>query len=176
MSRIPLLDENAHPDFASLAEKIRGARGGTLQPVYRALMHSPGLAGAWFEFNNAVRFGVALDERTRELVIMRVAALTGCEFVWSVHEKKYAVPAGLAPAEIAALKASGAPPGFGAREAALLACVDAMTREVAVPEAVFAAMRREYGDRAAVEITVLAAAYNMQARVIVAFGLEPGAK
>jgi AhpD family alkylhydroperoxidase len=166
MARVSLIEESATPDFAALAARIRGARGGTLHDFYRALLHSPGLAAAWFEFNNAVRFQSGLDERTRELVIMRVAALTGCDYVWGVHEQRYAAPAGVAPGEIAALRIGGNPDAFPAKERALLAYVDAMTREVAVPDTVFGGLRAHYDERAIVELTVLVAAYNMHVRFL----------
>jgi 4-carboxymuconolactone decarboxylase len=172
MDRVPLIDENATPEIAALSAKIRGARGGQLHVFYRALLHSPGLAAGWFEFNNAVRFQSGLDARVRELVIMRVAALTGCEYVWKVHEAQYAAAAGLKPPEIAALRAPGKPGVFDAREQALLAYVDAMTREVAVSDGIFAEMSRHFGDRMTVEVTVLVGAYNMQTRVLRALGIE----
>jgi 4-carboxymuconolactone decarboxylase len=171
MDRVPLIDENATAGIAALARKIRGARGGQLHVFYRALLHSPDLASAWFEFNNGVRFGTTLDDRVRELVIMRVARLTGCEYVWKVHEAQYAAAAGLTPPEIAALR-EGAAAAFGARERALLAYVEAMTRDVAVPDGVFAEIKRHFDDRTIVEVTVLAGAYNMQTRVLRALGIE----
>ena len=172
MDRVPLIDENATPEIAELSRKIRGARGGQLHVFYRALLHSPELAAGWFEFNNAVRFQSGLDARTRELVIMRVAALTGCEYVWKVHEAQYALPAGLTPPQVAALREGSRSTAFGARERALLAYVEAMTRDVAVPDGVFAEMKRHFDDRTIVEITVLVGAYNMQTRVLRALGIE----
>jgi AhpD family alkylhydroperoxidase len=164
--RVPLVDPNATPEIAALVEKIRGARGGQLHVFYQALLHSPDLAAAWFEFNNAVRFQTTLDDRTRELVIMRVATLTGCEYVWKVHETKYAAQAGLAPQQVAALRDWRRSGGFDAREQALLAYVDAMTRDVAVPDPVFAELGRHYNTRETAELTVLIGAYNMQTRVL----------
>jgi AhpD family alkylhydroperoxidase len=170
--RVSPVDEHATPEIAALAKKIRGARGGQLHIFYQALLHSPGLAAAWFEFNNAVRFATTLDDRTRELIIMRVAALTGCEYVWSVHEAQYARPAGLEPREIAALCERAAPGGLDSREQALIAYVDAMTLTVAVPDDVYQAVSRHYSEREAAEVTVLAGAYNMQTRVLRALGIE----
>ena len=172
MDRVPLIDENATPEIAELSRKIRGARGGQLHVFYRALLHSPELAAGWFEFNNAVRFQSGLDARTRELVIMRVAALTGCEYVWKVHEAQYALPAGLTPPQVAALREGSRSAAFDARERALLAYVEAMTRDVAVPDGVFAEMKRHFDDRTTVEVTVLVGAYNMQTRVLRALGIE----
>lgn len=173
MARVRLVDENATPDIAALAAKIRGARGGRLHSFYRALLHAPGLASAWFDFNNAVRFQTGLGDRIREIVIMRVAALTRCDYVWSVHQSQYAASAGLKAQEIEALRGRRKRGVFGARESALLAYVDAVTRDVAVRDAVFDGTRSHFGDREMVEITVLIAAYNMHTRVLNALGIEP---
>jgi 4-carboxymuconolactone decarboxylase len=172
MTRVPPVDENATPEIAELVKKIRGARGGQLHVFYRALLHSPELAAGWFEFNNAVRFRTGLDARIRELIIMRVAALTGCEYVWKVHEAQYALPAGLTPPQVAALREGSRSTAFDARERALLAYVEAMTRDVAVPDGVFAEMKQHFDDRTTVEVTVLVGAYNMQTRVLRALGIE----
>jgi 4-carboxymuconolactone decarboxylase len=173
MARLPLIDEQASPDIAALVAKIRGARGGQLHEFYRALLHTPGLASAWFDFNNAVRFQTTLSDRVRELVIMRVAALTGCDYVFEVHKAKYAKPAGVAPDEIEGLRPRGKPASFRGGDSALLAYVDAMSRDVAVPDAVFDGMRGHFSDREMVEVTVLTAAYNMHTRFLKALGFEP---
>ncbi len=48
-----------------------------------------------------------------------------------------------------------------------------MTRDVEVPDAVFNGMRAHFGERAAVELTVLIAAYNMHTRVLRALDIDP---
>jgi 4-carboxymuconolactone decarboxylase len=173
MARVTLIDELATPDIAALVAKIRGARGGQLHGFYQALLHSPGLASAWFEFNNAVRFQTGLGDRMRELVIMRVAALTGCTYVWKVHQAQYAGPAGVTPQQVEALRDWRRSGLFGAAESALLAYTDAMTRDVAVADSVFKPLREHYGEREVVEITVLVAAYNMHARLLKALDINP---
>ena len=166
MSRVKLVDEKADPGTAARAAKIRGERGGKLHDFYRVLMHSPDLAAAWFDFNNAVRFRTALDDRLREIVIMRVAALTGCDYVWNVHEARYAAEAGLSRDDVAALRGPAVPGALKPREQALLAYVDAVTRDVAVPDATFQSLRGHYGEGDIVELTVLIAAYNMHVRFL----------
>jgi AhpD family alkylhydroperoxidase len=173
MARISLIDEHATPDIAALVAKIRGARGGQLHVFYRALLHTPGLASAWFDFNNAVRFQTGLDDRVRELVIMRVAALTGCDYVWKVHETQYAAPAGVTPQQVEALRDWRKSGLFGSEETALLAYVDAMTRDVTVAEDVFKSLREHYSEREVVETTVLVAAYNMHTRLLKALDIQP---
>jgi len=173
MPRLSPIDENATPEIAALAGKIRGGRGGKLHVFYKALLHTPSLASAWFEFNNAVRFQTGLGDRVRELVIMRVSALTGCDYVWSVHESTYAAAAGLTPREVGALRDWRKSGVYGEKESALLAYVDAVTRDVAVPDAVFDVMRKHYSEREILELTVLTGAYNMQARLLCALDIQP---
>ena len=173
MPRISLIDENATPDIAALAKKIRGARGGQLHVFYKALLHTPALASAWFDYNNAVRFQTGLGDRARELVIMRVAALTGCDYVWKVHETQYAAPAGVTPREVEALRNWRKSGVYGEKESALLAYVDAMTQDVAVPDAVFDGMRKHFSEREILELTVLIGAYNMQTRLLRALDIQP---
>lgn len=173
MPRISLIDDNATPEIAALAAKIRGARGGQLHVFYQALLHTPALAAAWFDFNNTVRFRTGLGDRARELVILRVAALTGCEYVWKVHAAQYAAPAGVTPQQVEALRDWRKSGLYGEKEGALLAYVDAMTRDVAVANAVFDGMRKHYSEREILELTVLAGAYNMQARLLQALDIQP---
>jgi len=170
VARVPLLDESAG---AAVVAKIRGKRGGRLLNLYRALLHSPGLASAWLDFNNAVRYETGLGERARELVIMRVAVLNHADYVFQIHRLRYAEPAGVTPAEIEALRDWRKSGVFGPGDAALLAYVDAMTRDVEVPDAVFNGMRAHFSERAAVELTVLVAAYNMHTRVLRALDIDP---
>jgi 4-carboxymuconolactone decarboxylase len=170
VARVPLLDESAG---AAVVAKIRGKRGGRLLNLYRALLHSPGLASAWLDFNNAVRYETGLGERARELVIMRVAVLNHADYVFEIHRLRYAEPAGVTPAEIEALRDWRKSGVFGPGDAALLAYVDAMTRDVEVPDAVFNGMRAHFSERAAVELTVLIAAYNMHTRVLRALDIDP---
>ena len=173
MARVPLLDENAGADVAAAVAKIRGGRGGRLLNLYRALLNSPGLASAWFDFNNAVRFGTGVGERLRELVILRVAVLNRAEYVFRIHQARYAEPAGVTAAEVEALRDWRKSGLFSPQDAALLAYVDATTRDVEVPDAVFEALRTHFSERAVVELTVLAAAYNMHTRVLKALDIEP---
>src|SRR5687768_9923974 len=103
MARVTPIDEHNHPELAGLIEKIRGKRGGRLLNFYRALLHSPPLAATWLEFNNAVRHQTGVDDRLRELAIMRVAILNRAAYVLDIHKARYAGPAGVTPAQSEAL-------------------------------------------------------------------------
>ncbi len=173
MARVPLLDERDHPELSDLIARIRGARSGRLLNIYRLMLHSPPIAGAWLDFNSAVRFQTDLDGQTRELSVMRVAMLNGVDYIVRAHAPVYAIKEGLTAAQIDALANWRESTLFSDRHRALLAYVDAMTRELEVPDAVFAQLRQHYGERQVVELTVLIGAYNMHTRVLKALRIDP---
>lgn len=172
MARVSLIDDE-RPELAALIERIRGARRGRLLNIYRLLLHSPSIATAWLEFNSAIRFDTELDGPTRELAIMLVAILNGVDYIVRAHGMNYALKEGLNPAQVEELadwRASGA---YDPRQRALLAYVEAMTREVDVPEDVFDRVREHYSEQELVELTVLVGAYNMHTRVLQALRIDP---
>ena len=173
MARVTPIDERTHPELKPVVDEIRGERGGRLLNLYRALLHSPPLATSWLEFNNAVRYQSAIGDRLRELVIMRVAILNRADYVLNVHKSRYAGPAGVTPAESAALDDWRSSRHFEPHEKALLEYVDVVTRDVDVPQSVFDALRAHFSERETVELTVLIAAYNMHTRVLRALDIDP---
>ena len=173
MARVTPIDEHNHPELAGLIERIRGERGGRLLNFYRALLHSPPLAATWLELNNAVRRQTKIDGRVCELVIMRVALLNRADYVLNIHKARYAAPAGVTGPEAEALTDWRGSKLFGARENAVLAYVDAMTRDVTVPDPIFNALREHFSEREIVELTVLIAAYNMHTRMLMALQVDP---
>ena len=173
MARVSLIDEKDHPELAELIEKIRGARRGKLINIYKLLLHSPALAEGWFSNNNAVRWKTELGGRLRELVILRIAHLNGAVYVIKQHVPELALAEGLTEAECHALADWRSSESFSKPERAALAYADAMTRDIAVPDAVFDALRPHFSERQIVELTVLVGTYNMQTRVLLALGIDP---
>lgn len=173
MARVTLIDEKDHPELAELVARVRGARGGRLLNLYRMLLNSPDLADAWLAFNSAVRYRTELDPATREMIIMRVAVLNGVDYILRIHGSRYAGEAGLTRQQVAGLSAWHESGLFSAQQRALLGYVDAMTRDIDVPDEVFDTLRRHYGERQTVEITVLVGAYNMHTRVLKALRIDP---
>jgi 4-carboxymuconolactone decarboxylase len=173
MARVPLLDVEDSPALKDLTDRIRAARRGRVINVYRLLLHSPPLAESWFEHNNAVRWRTGLDGRLREMVIIRIAYLTRASYVLGQHVPKLAQAEGLTLAECEALADWQDIRLFDARERAVLAYTDAMSRDVEVPDAVFQPLREHFDDRQIVELTVLIGTYAMHVRVFEALKLDP---
>jgi 4-carboxymuconolactone decarboxylase len=173
MARVPLIEETKHPELAASIAKIKGARGGRLINIYRLMLHSPALANAWFDLNQAVRYGTEIDGQSRELAIIRVAILNGVEYVQRAHGPAYALQEGLTPEQVAALWDWRASQLFNAQQRALLAYTDAMTENIEVTDDVFDNARQHFSERQIVELTLLIGAYNMLTRFLKALKVDP---
>jgi alkylhydroperoxidase family enzyme len=171
MARVSYI-EGDDPELAGLVEKIRGGRRGALINVYRLLLHSPPLAETWLDHINAVRWGTMLSGRLREIAIIRVGCLNRAPYVINQHVPRLAVAEGLTREECDALadwRESGL---FSDAERAALAFTDAMTRDIAVPDAVFAELARHFDEREIVELAILVGTYNMHTRVLAALEID----
>jgi alkylhydroperoxidase family enzyme len=172
MARVSLIQEQDHPEFAELVEKFRAGRRGRMINIYRMLLNSPPLAESWFNHSNAVRWRTTLTGRLREMVIIRMGHLTRCDYILRQHVPSLALADGLNMQECDALADWQSTKFFDPGERAALAYADAMTRDIAVPDAVFAPLKRHFNDRQIVELTVLVGSYNMNARVLRALELD----
>jgi alkylhydroperoxidase family enzyme len=172
MARVPLLEENDHPELSDAIAKIKGARGGRLINIYRLMLHSPALANAWFDLNQAVRYGTEIDGQSREIAVIRVAILNNVEYVQRAHGPAYALKEGLTPEQVSAIADWQPSKLFSDRQRALLAYTDAMTREIDVPDAVFSKMRKYFTERQTVELSMLIGAYNMLTRFLQALKVD----
>ncbi len=173
MARVSLIEEKDHPELAELIGKVRAGRRGTLINVYKLLLHSPSLAACWLNLISAARHKTELDGRLREIVIVRVGYLNRTAYVVKQHVPQLTVPEGLKQEECDALADWRNSHFFSERERAALAYADAMTRDIAVPDSVFDALRPHFNERQIVELTVLIGTYNMHTRVFTALQIDP---
>ncbi len=172
MARVELIEEKDHPELAELIAKIKGGRQGRLLNLYKLLLHSPPLAESWLQMVGAVRWSTELDGALREIVIIRIGIVNKVGYVIAAHVPSYALQEGLTLAQCDALADWQASSLFDERQRAALAYTDAMTRDVDVPDAIAAALRRHFSERQIVEITVLIGTYNMHTRVLQALQVD----
>jgi alkylhydroperoxidase family enzyme len=142
------------------------------------LLHSPPLAAGWNTFLGAVRNGLLVDRRLRELSMCTVAVLNGAEYEYAQHAPLF-IAAGSSARQAQALRDPDAARTdvalFDATERAALGLVIEMTRGVTVADATFAELRRHLSERETVELVGVTAAYNMVSRFLVATGIHPEA-
>jgi alkylhydroperoxidase family enzyme len=173
MARVPLIDEQTAGEQTDLIAKIKGARGGRLINIYRLMLHSPSLANAWFDLNQAVRYGTEIDGQSREIAVIRVAILNNVDYVLRAHGPAYALKEGLTTAQVDAIANWQVSSLFSAKQRCLLAYTDAITREIDVPDTVFDDLRTHFTERQTVELTLLISAYNMLTRFLKALKVDP---
>lgn len=172
MARISLVDPDGHPELAPLVERVKGSRRGKVINVYRLLMHSPKLAETWFEHLNAVRWATALSGRLREIVIIRIGYLNSAAYILKQHIPKLATAEGLSEAECRALADWRTSESFSDLERAALGLTDELTTKAAASDGAFAEVRRHFGERETLELTVLISTYNMHSRVMNALAID----
>ncbi|KAI1390076.1 AhpD-like protein [Hypoxylon trugodes] len=130
----------------------------------------------------AIRTRTTLDARSRELAICRVAVVNRAWYEWA-HHAPLARAAGVSEAGLDIVKREFLVPkdgdeekarkgaedvGLGEKEWAVLRYTDEMTRNVHVPDDVFGALERVFGEREVVEVTATVASYNCVSRFLVA--------
>jgi alkylhydroperoxidase family enzyme len=169
VARIPYAD-TANPETRELVERITRERGGVLH-LYAMLLHSGPVAEGWLRYLTAIRHECALPGALRELVIMRIASLNGAPYEAQQHAP-IALREGIAQAQIDALEQWPDSNLFDPTQRAVLAYCDAMTREVHVPDPVFAAVRGVLDNRKLVELTATIGAYNMVSRFLEAMKID----
>ncbi|PUA19842.1 carboxymuconolactone decarboxylase family protein [Glaciimonas sp. PCH181] len=168
MARIPYPDLD-DPTIAPVVERIVAERGRVLK-LYEMLLHSPPVAAGWLGFLTAIRQQCLLSGRIRELVIMRVAVINGAEYEFRAHIP-FSLKEGISQLQINDLR-EGQFATFDVSERAALDYCESMTRNVKVPETVFAAVRLHFNDRELVELTATIGAYNLVSRFLEALQVD----
>jgi len=169
MPRVPYIEEQDHPELAPLVARIKAERGKVLD-LYKVLLHSPAVMEGWLGLFTAIRQKTKLGGRYRELAIMRVAVLNGADYEYRAH-LPFALKAGASAEQIAALEAWQLSPLFDAAERAVLAYTDTMTKQVQVPDELFAEVQQHFDTQELVELTAAIAGYNLVSRFLEAMQL-----
>ncbi len=162
--RVSPVVPGTRPALAEMEARIAAARG-RISPL-----NSPAVVQGWEAMLTAIRLNTSLSPRVRELIILRVATLNNAPYEFDAHVP-HALAAGMPQAVVNQLR--GGPQadtvaGLEAGEADVLALTDAMTRDIEVPDALFAPLRSRYNDQELVELAATVAAYNMVSRFLVA--------
>ena len=101
--------------------------------VLGTLAHHPQLATAYHTFNGQVQFGTTLSRRQRELLVLRVAAVRGCDYEWAQHVV-IAGDIGMADDEIPRIANGSADPAWSPLDAALLRAVDELIEHARIAD------------------------------------------
>ena len=167
--RVPPVAPGSKPELAALEARIRGARG-RISPLYSVLLNSPLLAGGWEQFFTIIRQKTSVPPRLRELAILRIAVLNGAEYEFEAHVT-HALAEGMTQEALGHLKENRIE-SFQGVERLVLRYTDAMTRDLVVPEALYAELDKAFDVKTLVELTATIAAYNMVSRFLIALRIH----
>jgi alkylhydroperoxidase family enzyme len=162
---------------APLIGAIRARRGGKLLNLDRTLLLSAPLASAWNDYLGAIRSGLSVDAKLREIAICGVAILNGAEYEFQQHEPEFRRAGGtaLAAQRLREFATAGAHPEiFSAAERAVIALTTQMTTNIDVDDDTWQQFKTALPDpQTQVEIVGVIATYNMVSRFLVACRIEP---
>jgi alkylhydroperoxidase family enzyme len=164
MARIPYLDlADAAPEFAE-ALKSRPPLN-----IYRMIAHGGATATGFLALGSAILSKSTLDPKLRELVILRVGALSDAKYEMFQH-RRVAARAGVPAAKIEAVLANpGAEPVsavFDPFECAVLRYTDAVVREVKAAQALFDAVAAKLTHQQLVELMMTIGFYMLVSRLL----------
>ncbi|NLU76582.1 carboxymuconolactone decarboxylase family protein [Streptomyces sp. HNM0575] len=162
MARIPF------PDPEELPEQTRAAIGKMAAPLnlIRMTAHAPMLVKPVLMLSTTLLTRTELGPRERELLILRTASNSRCEYVLAQH-RVLAAGLGLAEREIEAACAEPVVEGvFGAVDTALLRAADQLDQGADVDAGLVAFLDGELGHARLVEAFVIVGQYRMLAGLL----------
>lgn len=172
--RIPHWSAEAAPRDEALLEAILKRRGGRFLNLDRALLWSEPLARGWNAYVGAVRRELAVSPRLKEIAICTVARETGADYEFNHHWPEYVKAGGddaLRP-RIMDVDSAATDTAFSEDERLAIRYATVMTRNVRVPDSLFALLKQRFDTTELVELTAAIATYNMVARLLVALEVE----
>jgi AhpD family alkylhydroperoxidase len=155
----------------AIARAIGLATGGRPPNVFTTLARHRGLFRRWLRFAGGLMPGGKLPRQDTELLILRVAHNTGCDYEWHHHER-LGLTTGLTKDEIARVREGADAPGWSPRRRLLLRAADELHADRTISDALWAPLRAELADHELIELCMLVGHYEMLAMTLNALGVE----
>jgi 4-carboxymuconolactone decarboxylase len=163
----PLEPENASPPVREMLENLPPLN------VFRMVANAESAFRPWLALGGALLGSLELDPRLRELAILRVAAIVGCEYERVQHEP-IAIGVGARPEQVAAVVA-GRTSGeeFDELEELVLRFVDETIEKRGAGEEIVAELEAALSAREVVELLLVVGQYHGLALLLNTTGVEP---
>jgi AhpD family alkylhydroperoxidase len=155
-----------------LARLIGAATGGGLPNVFTTLARHRRMFRRWLRFAGTLMPGGILPRADTELLILRVAHNSGCEYEWRQHERIAAI-AGLSAEEIGRVRRGPAAAGWTARQTLLLRAADELHEARTLSAGLWPELQALLGESELIELCMLVGHYEMLAMTLNALAVEP---
>jgi len=171
MARVRLIEkEQAPPEVREIFQKIEDNEAKILN-LYKVVANSPGLLLNFIRLGNSVIGWMELPSRLREIVILRVARLTGSEYEWAQHAP-VALQVGVSQKQLDSISDWKNSAEFNNKERAVLQYTDEVAQKVKVTDQTFNALKNFLNEQTIVELTMTIGYYEMVARLLVPLQVE----
>lgn len=181
MARISPADKSEWaPEFAEFVGAFRSSvLGDTPADTHPAganllgtLARYPALAKAFLTFNGHLLYGSGLSDRSRELIVLRVAAVRECDYEWAQHAILADI-AGMSEEQISKISDLEDYSGWTTAERALLAATDELLSDGCVAAETWKTLAVEFDENTLMDTVFTVGTYDMLAMALRSFGVEP---
>ena len=156
-----------------LFARSAGRAIGTEPPaVFLTLGRNKRLFWGWLDFAARLMPGGRLPRRETELVILRVAHLSGCAYEFE-HHTRLGRRAGVTEAELVRVMEGPDAEGWTEREATLLRAVDSLHDHRDLDDDTWLALREHLDERRLLELLFLVGHYEMLATALITLRVRP---
>lgn len=143
--------------------------------LYKTLAHHPAMYRPRAIQSAYIRTRSRLDDRARELLILRIGWLCGAEYEWAQHVRA-GRSAGITDEEIRRIAQGPDAPGWDPFDATLLRATDELHRDDRIGDATWQALAARYDAQELIDVLITVGGYRMVSVVLNTLGtpLEPG--
>jgi alkylhydroperoxidase family enzyme len=154
--------------------RVAGVAMGSNPPhIFTTLARHRRLFRKWLRFAGALMPGGRLPRADTELLILRVAHNTGCEYEWHHHER-IAQLSGLSVADVERVRAEGpGAAGWSERQAALLRAADELHADRKITDETWMTLTGMLKEDELIELCLLVGHYEMLAMTLNSLEVEP---
>ena len=156
--------EPRHP----LPRRVEGRPKGL--NVLGLLARHPALTHAYHVFNGHVQFATTLSPRERELLVLRVAAVRGCNYEWAQHVVQGG-DAGLTSDEIDRIQEGPGAEAWSPLDRALLRSVDELIADARIGDLTWSELAAHYDDQQLMDLIFTVGAYETLAMLLRSSGI-----
>jgi AhpD family alkylhydroperoxidase len=166
MARIPYPTRDEFPDaYKAVYDRMLNERGNPAPHVFLALANIPNLLDPLLSFTKEMKQGAVIEQRLRELSIVTVGMVSGCDYEFD-HHWNIALKAGARRAQLEQLANADTSPEFDDKERAVVRYAREATERIDVSDATWSGLRKHLTVREAMDIVMAVAWYNAVVRML----------
>lgn len=140
--------------------------------IFTTLAHHPRLLKRWSAFGGALLFGGRLDDRDREILILRVGWLCDAPYEWGQHVI-IGRQAGLSDDEIHAITRGSGDASWSDDDAALLRAAEELHADNRIGDETWSELSQRYDAQQLIEVCMVVGQYHLVAFTLNSLGVEP---